>query len=54
MAVLPVSSQDEKRRSLPQEDGVAIGREELDTVVDEAYDDLHREMKPRQLSWLTL
>lgn len=55
MAVLPFFGQDEKRDSSPHEEGVAMGLgvEDVDAVVDEDHDDLHREMKPRQLSELT-
>lgn len=54
MSVFPFSKQDEKHPAVPQEDGVARGQEDFDDVVDEDHDDLHREMKPRQLSLLTL
>jgi len=44
---------DEKRAGSPQsprEDAVAEGYTSEEGVVDEAEDDLHRGMKPRQLS----
>jgi len=42
-------SKGEKQADSVQED-VVIAQQEAEGVIDEAHDDLHREMKPRQLS----
>ena len=55
MAVFPwsKSSEDEKHPRSPPEESAFGPTETTDLgVVDEAEDDLHREMKPRQLSEL--
>lgn len=54
MAIFPFSGQDEKHPAAPREDGIATGQEDFYDGVDDDHDDLHREMKPRQLSLLTL
>ncbi len=55
MAVFPWSkpSEDEKHPGSPPEESALGPTETADLgIVDEAEDDLHREMKPRQLSEL--
>lgn len=54
MAGIPFSRQDEKHPAAPGEDGIVRGQEESYDVVEDDHDDLHREMKPRQLSLFTL
>ena len=57
MAVFPwsKSSEDEKHPSSPPQESAFGPTETTDLgVTDEAQDDLHREMKPRQLSELPL
>ena len=49
MTVFPFSRRDEKYMGAGPDDGIPT-EQEIHDVVDEGENDLHRDMKPRQLS----